>query len=96
MSLPGRYCGFLFPAPHDYGVTEGNHEGDDGSRWGLLAVAGGCGLCCVALAGGTAAIGGAAASVTAASGGVGSVVGLLVTGLATALPLFVIGLLLRR
>ena len=72
---------------------------DDGSRWGVLAIAGVCGLCCitlVALAGGAAVTGGVAAGVAAASGAIGSLSGLLVVGLATALALFVIGLLFRR
>jgi hypothetical protein len=69
------------------------------SHWGVLTIAGACGLCCIALgaiAGGAAATGGAMASVTAAGGVVTSLGGLLVVGLATALPLFVIGLVLRR
>ncbi|MFC6616194.1 hypothetical protein ACFQAS_14910 [Halopenitus salinus] len=72
---------------------------DDGSRWGILAIAGICGLCCVGLAslgGGAAVAGGTAAGVTAANGAVGSIGDALVVGLATALPLFVIGLFLRR
>lgn len=74
-------------------------EADGGSRRGVLAVAGACGLCCVsigAIAGGSAAIGGAAAGVTAASGVVRTFGGLLVTVVATALPLLVLGLVLRR
>jgi hypothetical protein len=69
------------------------------SRWGLLALAGVCSLCCIPLAfiaGGAAVTGGATAGVTAVGGAVTSVGGLLVVGLATALPLFVIGLLLRH
>lgn len=74
-------------------------EGDDESRWGILALAGVCGLCCVslgALGGGAAVAGGAAVGVTATNGLVQSFGGLLITGLATALPLFVLGLFLRR
>jgi hypothetical protein len=69
------------------------------SRWGILTIAGACGLCCIALgaiAGGAAVTGGATAGVTAAGGVVTSLGGLLVVGLATALPLFVTGLVLRR
>lgn len=81
---------------HDEGPSSSK---GDGSRWGLLAIAGLCGLCCVGLAtlgGGAAVIGGTAAGVTAANGAIGSLGGALVVGLATALPLFVIGLFLRR
>lgn len=73
-------------------------EGTSGSRWGLLALAGVCGICCVslgALLGGAALAGGAAAGVTAASGTVRSLGGVVVTGVATAVPLLVIGILLR-
>lgn len=71
----------------------------DGSGWGVLAIAGVCGLCCVtlaSLAGGAAVAGGVTAGMTAATAAIDSVGGLLVVGLATALPLFVIGLLFRR
>lgn len=74
-------------------------ESNEGSRWGILALAGTCGLCCLglgAIAGGAAVAGGAAAGVTAASGLVQSLGGLVVTVVATALPLVVLGLVLRR
>lgn len=74
-------------------------DADGESRWGILAIAGACGLCCVsigAIAGGAAAVGGAAAGVTAASGVVRTLGGLVVTVVATALPLLVLGLVLRR
>lgn len=69
------------------------------SRWGLLALAGVCGVCCLslgALFGGAALAGGTAAGATAASGVVQSLGGLLVTGLATVIPLVVLGLLFRH
>jgi len=69
------------------------------SRWGILALAGVCSLCCIPLAfiaGGAAVTGGASAGVAAVGGAVTSIGGLLVVGLATAIPLFVVGLLLRR
>lgn len=72
-------------------------ESEEGSQWGILALAGVCGLYCVSfagLAGGAALVGGATAGVGAASGAVRSLGGLLVTGLATALPLLVLGLVL--
>lgn len=74
-------------------------DGENDGRWGILALAGVLGICCVslgALAGGAAVVGGTAAGVTAATGLIDSLGGLLVTGLATALPLLVIGLFLRR
>jgi hypothetical protein len=74
-------------------------EADEGSRWGILVLAGACGLCCVsiaALAGGAAIAGGTAAGVTAASGAIQSLGGLFVTAIATAVPLLVLGLFLRK
>lgn len=71
---------------------------DDGSRWGILAIAGACGVCCIslgALFGGATLAGGAAAGVTATSGVVRSFGGAAVTAIATAAPLLVIGLVLR-
>jgi hypothetical protein len=72
----------------------------DDDRWGILAIAGLSGFCCVGIltiTAGAAVTGGAAAGVTAtASGGVQSVGGFLVTALATALPLTVAGLWFRR
>lgn len=70
-----------------------------GSQWGVLALAGVLGVCCIGLAGlagGAALVGGSAAGLTAATGAVGGIGGLVVTGLATALPLLVIGLFIRR
>lgn len=72
---------------------------EDAGRWGLLAIAGTCGFCCITLttvAGGAAVTGGAVAGVTATSGAIRSLGGLLVTAVATALPLLVIGLFLRH
>ena len=69
-----------------------------GSRWGILAIAGACGICCIslgALFGGATLAGGAAAGVTAANGVVRSLGGAVVTAIATAAPLLVIGLVLR-
>lgn len=69
------------------------------SQWGILALAGAMGVCCLgtaALIGGAAVAGGSAAGVTAVSGTVGGLGGLLVTAVATALPLLVIGVILRR
>lgn len=69
------------------------------ARWGVLAIAGVCGLCCLSLAalgGGAAVLGGTAIGVTATSGLVRSAGGLVVTTLATAVPLLVIGWVLRR
>lgn len=74
-------------------------EEDEGSRFGVLVIAGVCGLCCLGLAGlggGAVVAGGTAVGVTATSGLIRSAGGLLVTGLATALPLLVLGLFLRR
>lgn len=74
-------------------------EGDGESQWGVLALAGACGVCCIGLAalgGGAALAGGTAIGVTATSGVVRSFGGLVVTGLATAVPLLVLGLFLRR
>lgn len=74
-------------------------EATDGSKYGILALAGVCGLCCLSLGvitGGAAVAGGAAAGVTVWSGLVQSLGGLVVTVIATALPLVVIGLFLRH
>lgn len=71
----------------------------DDARWGILAVAGACSLCCLgvaAMAGGSVAVGGAVAGATAASGLARGVGGVVVTVLATALPLLAVGLVLRR
>ena len=69
------------------------------SRWGLLALAGMCGICCISLGAlfeGAALAGGTAAGVTAATGAVRSLGGVVVTAIATAVPLFVLGLIFRR
>ena len=74
-------------------------EETGGARWGLLAYAGICGICCIGLGtlvGGAALAGGTAAGVTAASGAVRSLGGLIVTGIATVVPLIVVGLVLRN
>ena len=74
-------------------------ETDTGSVWGLLALVGVLGGCCISLAtlaSGATLVGGAAAGVTTAGGAAGGLRGILVSGLATALPLFIIGLVLRR
>jgi hypothetical protein len=71
----------------------------DGSQWGILALAGAVGVCCLgtaALVGGATVAGGSAAGVVAVRGTVGGLGGLLVTALATALPLLVIGITVRQ
>ena len=67
------------------------------SRWGVVTIAGVCGICCVgAIFGGAAVAGGTAIGVTATSGAVRSLGGLFVTGIATVVPLLVVGLVLRN
>lgn len=91
-------------AGEDNGADDAHDESptsstEGSSQWGILAIAGICGLCCVSLAalgGGAAVAGGTAVGVTTAGGVIGSLGGALVVGLATALPLFLIGLFLRR
>lgn len=74
-------------------------EQNDDSMWGILVIAGVCGVCCLgltAIGGGAALAGGTAIGLTATSGLVRSIGGLIATGIATALPLVLIGLFLRR
>lgn len=74
-------------------------ESDTGSVWGLLALVGVLGGCCVglaALAGGAVLVGGAAAGVTTASGAANGLSGIPVSSLATSLPLFIIEFVLRQ
>jgi hypothetical protein len=71
----------------------------DGSPWGVLALAGVLGFCCLgtaALVGGASLAGGGAAGVTAVSGTAGGLGGIIVSGLVTALLLLAIGLFLRH
>lgn len=75
-------------------------QADDERRtWGVLALAGALGVCCLGfttLLGGSVAAGGTVADATAATGTITTLGGLLAVVLATALPLLAIGLVLTR
>lgn len=77
--------------------TCGNDADSEGSKWGLVGLAGIASLCCIgpaAMAGGAAVTGGAAAGAAAASGG--SDPGLLMMALLVTPALALSGIFIRR